>query len=249
MDISVVIPVLYKHHLTDICLNSILKKHDLNKINLECIIINNECDPETSKLIEKYNNLNIVEIKEPKNLGVSASWNRGIEHSSFDKIAIINNDIEFGFSNSLYEMGKTIESNPDIYWTSPITYYERNQKTITSFRISHYEQLKYGASGNNYVVGCCFMCPKISFNTIGMFDEKIAVRYYEDLDYINRILQAGKRLKMTERAAVYHAVGSTSRFVKGGEENEKYYQEKWANSPFDILKKQGNRKKGIRHFD
>lgn len=247
--INVIIPVLYHDELTDLCLKSLVDKHDLSICDFEIIIINNECDIKTSNLIKKYSKtLHIKEIKNEKNTGVSASWNIGIRESNYDHIAIINNDIEFGFDNSLYKMADTLNQNSNIYWTSPITYYNKNQKTITSFQITHYEQLKYGSKGNSYVVGCCFMCPAKSFKDIGLFDEKMHMKYYEDLDYINRILQVRKKVKMTTNAAVYHAVGSTSRFVKGGENNENYYKYKWGNSQFDILKLQGPRIKGAKHF-
>jgi GT2 family glycosyltransferase len=94
------------------------------------------------------------------------------------------------------------------------------------------------------------MCPRICFDELGLFDEEFDIKYYEDLDFINRILEVNKKIKMTETALIYHAVGSTSRYTKGGESNKEKYDRKWGDKPqFDILAKQPKKEKSIIHFN
>lgn len=244
--VSVVLPVLGKADYTERFFQSFYKT---TQTTHEIIVINNGKDKETANLLktlrEKHNNIKIIENNE--NAGVAASWNQGIEKSNYDFVCIVNNDIEIMIPGWLREMQKTIAEKKQIYWTSPTTCYNRDMKKMI-YRAHHYEQLKYGIAGDSYVVGCCFMCPKKAFEEIGPFDEGFEVKYYEDLDFINRILQAGKRVLMTRSAIVYHAVGTTSRKTKGGHGNESYYKKKWEGSGFDILAMQPNRTKSSKHF-
>jgi len=187
-------------------------------------------------------------INNDKNIGVAASWNQGIKEAKGDYICIVNNDIEILTPGWLGFFKKRLDKSTSIYWTSPMTCYSKNNKN-RQFRPSHYEQLKYGTDIYSYVVGCCFMCPLKAFEDVGLFDEKFEMKYYEDLDFINRIFSKGKMVSMTHDVLVYHAVGATSRITKGGGGNYDRYKMKWENTNFDILAKQPNKIKGIKHFD
>jgi len=132
---------------------------------------------------------------------------------------------------------KKLKNNSKTFWTSPRTVYNKNMRKVT-YKIHHYEQLVYSKSDqNSYIVGCCFMCPRKIFeeNEIGFFDEQFSIAYYEDLDFINRILAAKKFVSMCHDAMVYHAVGSTSRITPSDGKNEIRYNEKWGASKHNIL--------------
>ena len=158
-------------------------------------------------------------------------------------MCIVNNDIEVMTPDWLYEMQKVLDKSSVIYWVSPRTCYDTDMRKM-SYKRTHYEQLAYGTDPNSYVVGCCFMCPKRIFSEdqMGLFDEKFDIKYYEDLDFINRILKEGKMVCMCQLAVVYHAVGVTSRSTPGGESNESYYNEKWEGTPYDILARNLNKR-------
>ena len=250
--ISIVIPVFEKSHLTDAFFRSFIGSHDLSNLLFEIIVIDNGKDKETSDLLGIYKNIIGVDkftiLKNEQNVGVSKSWNQGIKISKHNFICIANNDIEFMLPDTMQEMRKNLQRLKLVYWTSPTTCYEKNPKKIIR-RPHHYEQLRYGITVDNYVVGCCFMCPRICFDELGVFDEGFDVRYYEDLDFINRIFESGKKVSMTSTAMVYHAVGSTSRHVVGGEGNRAYYDQKWSGKPqYDILAKQPEKINSIKHF-
>ena len=241
--ISIVLPVLGKHEYTETFFKSLFETHScfIKEIpDFEIIIINNGKDVETKDILNRYKNQykdKIVILNQENNIGVAKSWNLGIEISKYDYIAFCNNDIEFMNDNCLKRLQQSIIKGKRVYWTSPSTCYNRDPKKRV-FRLHHYEQLKYGHSIDSYVVGCCFMIPREAFEKIGIFDELFDIKYYEDLDFINRILQSKNKLKMTNDAIVYHAVGATSRITKGGEDNDKKYKKKWENTGFDILEMQ-----------
>jgi len=243
--ISIIMPVLGKCHYT----KDFFKTFTESEIEYEFIIINNGKDEETKNFLEEMqkSNKRIVVIENEKNIGVASSWNQGIRAAKHNFLCIINNDIEILSGNWLREMQTTLKVNENVFYTTPATCYHKDPKKRT-FKISHYEQLRYGTMGDDYIVGCCFMCPRKTFDTIGLFDEGFEVKYYEDLDFINRILECGKQVQMTRNSLIYHAVGATSRYVVGGDDNPNYYEKKWGNSPHNILKMQGPKIKGIKHF-
>jgi len=250
MKYSIVIPVLNNFHYTEAFFKSFEKTvNHIERQNLELLVIDNNSNDETPNFLKNYkSDFKFRVIINKENKGVVKSWNQGVKESQGEKIIICNNDIEFLTPWWITELDKNCQNS--VWWTSPKTAYVKDFKKITH-NPSHYEQLAYGSDRMSYVVGCCFMIPKIAFDTIGLFDEQFEMKYYEDLDFINRILQAGKRVRMTSSAIVYHAVGATSRKTEGGGQNELKYKEKWGKYPqFDILNKQKNRNtKSIKHFD
>ena len=250
--VSIVMPVLNNLKWTKQCIESVF--NNVNDRDLEFIIIDNASIDGTSEYIKKISKKypQIVNVKNDKNVGVAASWNQGIRLSKHDYVCIINNDIKIFTPDWLYQMEKILKNNQNIYWTSPRTCYSLDPTKIT-LNPSHYEQLNYNKHDRrSYIVACCFMCPKKIFldEEIGFFDEGFDVKYYEDLDFIARILSANKKVRMCESVLIYHGVGKTSRKTSGGENNENYYQEKWGGTKYDILSMQpGRAKKGIKHFD
>lgn len=246
--VSIVIPILNNLSWTKQCLESIF---NTNKRECEIIVIDNASTDNSVEYLEEVQKTHpeLRVIKNTQNIGVAPAWNQGIKESKFDYICIINNDIKFLSSDWLCRLQSTIRNGKNVLWTSPKTCYSLEKREI--YNVSHYEQLLYSKNNRyEYVVACCFMCPKTTFDTIGFFDEKFEVKYYEDLDFIARILSSGNRVKMTNDVLVYHGVGKTSRITSGGANNENYYQSKWKGTPYDILAMQPDRgKSGTVHFD
>ena len=228
--ISIVMPVLGNAKYTKEFFSSFVKTHATHLFVFEFVVINNGKDKETKEVLNKYkgyfggDKFSIIENEQ--NAGVCRSWNQGVEKSKYPFICIVNNDIEFRTMNGILPLRDTLKKHRNVYWTSPKTCYEKDSKKRIIQRPHHYEQLRYGITVDHYVVGCCFMCPKICFEEIGLFDEEFDIKYYEDLDFINRILEHGKKIKMTEESLIYHAVGATSKHTAGGGMNEINYHKK-----------------------
>lgn len=247
---SVVVPVLNQIEYTKKFVESFYKMTPAD-CEYELLFIDNASTDGTAEyfkeLKEKDPKVTIVTHK--KNYGVSASWNKGIKKAKHDVLCIVNNDIQILSFDWLTEMQKALYKVPNRYYVSPKTCYDL--KKPVALRACHYEQLRYNESDNslqNYVVGCCFMIPRIAFDEIGLFDEKFEIRYYEDLDFINRVFEAGKNVAICPSVLIYHAVGVTSRITDGGDNNQSYYHKKWGDSPHNILTKQPAKIKAVKHF-
>jgi GT2 family glycosyltransferase len=244
--VSVIMPVLGKLDFTKNFMNSF---YAMTRCEYELIIINNGQDEETKQYLKEISEKDpkIKILQQEENLGVAKSWNLGVRESQYEYVCIVNNDIEIMSGGWLIELQTMIQNHPGVCWCSPTTCYTKDMKNIC-YRPYHYEQLLYGAGQNNYIVGCCFMIPKRIFDVVGYFDEQFDIKYYEDLDYINRIFQNVGKVKMANTVLVYHAVGTTSRETKGGETNKELYDKKWEGSSYNIMKMQPEKIVGAKHF-
>ena len=84
--ISVVIPTLWKP-------NGVLEKlQDIASIDLvgEIILIDND----TSQNIDLSHISKVIHVKEPQNIYVIPSWNKGVALAKYDKILVTNDDVE-----------------------------------------------------------------------------------------------------------------------------------------------------------
>lgn len=251
--ICVIVPVRNNLELTKTFFKSFVKTNFFDKEEIHLLFIDDGSEDGTHEwLLSIAEKNDWVDIKRnDKSLGVCSSWNIGLswaKDNSADFIAILNNDIEFYSNGCLRSMMNVLTSDDLVFWTSPETCYDQKRKAGKKGRI-HFEQLLYSQSKTSYIVGCCFMIPRKSLDEIGMFDERFVIRYYEDLDYINRILEAGFKVKMASNNLVFHNRGSTSLKVSGGETNYIFYDEKWKSSPYNILEMQPKEKKGAKYFN
>lgn len=246
--VSVVMPVLNNLSWTKKCIESFFA---MNPRECEFIVIDNASTDGTHEYLKEMSQRHSFMriITNEKNTGVAASWNQGVKEAKHPYVCIINNDIIFLTQDPLLRMQKVLHQYPSVLWASPRTVYSLDPKEQT-LNPSHWEQLVYNKKDRRtYVVACCFMCPSHIFSEeeIGLFDENFKVAYFEDLDYISRIMQKRKRVKMCGDVTVFHGVGTTSRKAKGTGGNEDYYNKKWGNTDFHVLAMQPGRDKEIKN--
>lgn len=251
--ICVVVPVRNNLHLTKKFFDSFRSTNYFDKEKVNLLFIDDGSSDDTPTWLDDISkNFGWVEVlTHEKSKGVCSSWNEGskwAESKDADYIAILNNDIEFCSNGCLRALKEVLDKDQNVMWTSPETCYDRKIK-VGKKAVCHFEQLLYSSSNTSYIVGCCFMIPRKALDIVGFFDEQFQIRYYEDLDYINRILQAGKKVRMALGSLIFHDRGSTSTKVSGGETNFDLYQKKWKGSPYNILEQQPKRVKSIKHFN
>lgn len=88
--ITVVIPVLNQIFLTNNLLNCISS----NTVKpLEIILVDNASTEDIGGIVFSHRDLNILHLKQKRNIGVNASWNLGILYAKGDLISVLNNDI------------------------------------------------------------------------------------------------------------------------------------------------------------
>jgi GT2 family glycosyltransferase len=230
--VTIIMPVMNQLEFTKRCVESILAN---SPEQFEFLIIDNASTDGTAEYLEELEKTSTLFtiLRNQVNKGVSASWNQGVRAARHNIVCIINNDIEVLTQSWITQLQKTLKSNDHNRWVCPRTCYDKNKQHM--YRKTHYEQLPYNWNNpDHYVVGCCFMCPKSVFTELGEFDEGFEIRYYEDLDYLARILSAGLKVQMCIYALVYHAVGTTSRKATGGDNNYKYYEQKWGKTRYKL---------------
>ena len=107
------------------------------------------------------NHPKVTIFKEPKNLGVAGSWNKGIKHSftntSAEFVIVLNDDIVFG---------KTLQDLQNI------------EKFLLEIESTFF------VSGFYWSV---FLISKNIFSLVGEFDEQFYPAYFEDNDYHHRM--------------------------------------------------------------
>lgn len=250
--ICVVVPVRNNLHLTQKFFQSFKSTNYFDKEQIKLLFIDDGSTDGTGEWLKdvesKHSWVEVLTHEESK--GVCTSWNDGLkwaEANDADYIAILNNDIEFYSNGCMRALKEVLDSDQGVMWTSPETCYDPKAKVAKKGR-RHFEQLLYRGSKTSYIVGCCFMLPRKALDIIGYFDEQFQIRYYEDLDYINRILQAGKKVRMATGNLIFHDRGSTSTKVSGGETNKGLYDAKWKGSPYNILEQQPKPVKAAKHF-
>jgi len=108
--ISVILPVLEEREMTSNILNNI----SVNTIKPdEIVLIDNSSTHDIQNLVPQYTCLDIVYLKQKKNIGVNASWNLGIERAQHELISILNNDLIL--NNLFFEnIEKVMVEYPDV---------------------------------------------------------------------------------------------------------------------------------------
>lgn len=132
--LSVIIPTLLKSDYTE----DLLKGLGESKTVKEIILINNSL-----KEIGILNKMPKVKIITPgKNLYVNSSWNLGVKHSSFNKIALCNDDIIFDYEK-IEEIAYQISPKKGIFGIDEksINQYESEK---LSFEVASYRNYGYG---------------------------------------------------------------------------------------------------------
>ena len=88
--ISVVIPVLNQKFLT----NNLLKYISNNTVKPgEIFLVDNASTEDIKSIVSNHLDLNIIYLRQEKNIGVNASWNIGIDLCTGDLLGVLNNDI------------------------------------------------------------------------------------------------------------------------------------------------------------
>jgi len=182
----------------------------------------------------------ILYIKNPLNYGVSAGFNQGIKIALIQKsefFLIVNNDIIFR-KDSIDNLLKFARNTNYGYVTS-----------IDSRRCFKQDYLEFKLRNEEWEGLCnsCFILKKSTVDKIGFYDENYFPAYMEDIDYIERMGQAGIERRSTFMSIIFHDEGSTGRknnwkltsecnssaklyefaYIKGKE----YFKKKWGFCP------------------
>jgi glycosyltransferase involved in cell wall biosynthesis len=181
-----------------------------NNRRVEIIVVDNNSNDETGKIVSDYKYSSGVEIKYvlEKNRGLSYARNRGIKEALGDVIIFTDDDIIVE-NNWIKEISKEMEMNNDIMLLCGRTFmYKNDQIPLSTKKSSERKEFQYPASpwavgnGNNMVM------KKSVIEKVGEFDVNMGagtrIGSAEDTDYVYRILKNKYKAVYSPSAVAFH---------------------------------------------
>jgi GT2 family glycosyltransferase len=150
-------------------------------------------------------------IRNGKNLGVAKAWNIGIQESTGEIIAILNNDILIG-NDCIERMSKVLDENPDVWCLSPaftrLTMPDNWHELELKQRLAT-EQIVSGGKGFFFMFMRGTMA-QLEKPKEGVFiDEQFGMLWYEDTDLWERFKKAGHPAMSVNNILVHHFESKT----------------------------------------
>jgi GT2 family glycosyltransferase len=186
--------------------------------NVEIIVVDNASVPALSTCIDidQYPNLHL--IRSERNLGFTGGNNLGIEAATGDYLFIVNNDTELTptLLDELLEpfrldtrIGVTCPKikfydTPDILQYAGYNSMNMYTGTATPVGLNEPDAGQYNSPGvTNFAHGCAMMVRREVIEKVGRFAERFFL-YYEELDWSQRIKDAGYLIYYQPSAYILH---------------------------------------------
>lgn len=212
------------------CLKSI---ENISYKNYKVIVVDNDStNTEMSELNLYINNVkhiyNCELIESGFNGGYGYGNNIGIMYAlenKADYILVLNNDtiVDPNFLEPMVDCCELDEKigicsgqifyadQPDVFWFNGGTYNRCTGRVIHK-DIGKTNKRQLPEENTTFISGCMWLVPIKIFKDVGVINEKYFM-YVEDLEFTQRVLEKGYRLKVVENSRIYHSVGGSS----GGE--------------------------------
>jgi len=229
---DIIIPVWDQLEVTRECVDSILKN---TEYPYRLIIVDNASAPSTRDYLDglKGNkNLDLLLIRNDKNLGFVKAVNQGVVASDAPYLCIMNNDT-IASSGWLSEMIDVMKANPSIGLLNP------SSNTSGQFpgekSIEEYALTLKGLKGEIQELytcrGFCMIVTREVIKRVGLLDEIYHVGYFDDTDYCKRAQGLGYKTARAKAAYVYHKENVSFKTLKNNKDlfsdNEKIFFERW----------------------
>ncbi len=257
--ISIILVFYQQAHLSLLCLQSILEFAD---VSYELIIIDNNSNDDTGKLLDKINNAVIV--RNTENLGFVKAVNQAGEVASGEFLLLLNNDAlleQNTLSNALAAIdgnesvgavgakiklldGSTQEAASIIWNDGACLGYGRGQQP-QSFEFMFQRDV-------DYCSGAFLLFRRSSFIALNGFDEDFAPAYYEESDFCIRLQNEGLRIVYVPTAEITHYEFASSGGIEGAtklqaehreilcRKHEKFLRNKYDNNIANVLRARTN---------
>ncbi|MEO7212695.1 glycosyltransferase family 2 protein [Mucilaginibacter sp.] len=184
-----------------------------------------ETDAVVNQLLNKYPICHITHIKNPGNYGVAKGNNQGIELALKDNsayVVLLNNDIDFPQDFLLADMVKCAEEKNEAVIIPKIFYHGTRTIWMAGGTMLKYKGYT-GHVGDNqqdteafnkegyfdYAPTCFMLLNSKVFDKVGLMDEKYFV-YYDDTDFVVRLIKAGYKIFYMPTLEVFHKVSSST---------------------------------------
>ena len=169
------------------------------------ILIVDDCstDGSTNKIANA--SPEVILIRNEENLQLCKSFNNGIRKAlknDAEYIFIVANDTSYFSSDYLEQIIKTFENNTDLGMIGSLCYdYEGG------VRSEGIAKDRFGVAMDVPTEG--YVIKREVFEKIGLLDEKLMI-YFEDLDFIVRLREAGYKTKSVSSVSFAHLGGGTT---------------------------------------
>lgn len=186
--------------------------------NYEIIVIDNASVPALSTLIDERAYPQMRLIRSERNLGFTGGNNVGMQEARGDFFFIVNNDTELN-SDLIDELLQPFDEQPQVGVTCPkIRFFDSpdlvqyagynlmNMYTGTATPVGYKQpdNVRYDQPGpTNFAHGCAMMVRRRVVDQVGRFAERFFL-YYEELDWSQRIKDAGYQIYYQPSASILH---------------------------------------------
>jgi len=186
--------------------------------NYEIIIVDNASEPALHTLFDVTTYSHAKLVRSEVNLGFTGGNNLGIDQARGDYFFIVNNDTELNATllETLFQPFGTDERIgvvcPKIFFFDQprhvqyAGYNAMNMLTGTATAVGYDrpDSEQYNVPGpTNFAHGCAMLVSREVVNTVGRFAERFFL-YYEELDWSQRILDAGFTIYYQPSATILH---------------------------------------------
>ena len=217
-DISIVIPVFGKLHLTLHCLKAL--DAIVHERSFEVIVVDDASNDNTPAVLSMLPGIRY--LRNDTNLGFLKSCNRGAGRARGRHILLLNNDtlVQDGAIDALAE---TFETHANVGLVGAKLFFEDGSlQEAGGIVFSDGTAMNYGRGDDprkpefnyvrdaDYCSGAAIMLPRKLWRELGGFDNYYGRAYYEDTDLAMRVRGAGYRVLYQPFARVIHAEGATS---------------------------------------
>ena len=217
-DVSVVIPVHGKCHLTLRCLKSLSDLDD--ERTFEVILVDDASPDESADVLPSLSGIRYVRNEE--NLGFLKSCNRGAGLARGSYILLLNNDamVENGAIDALVH---TFDVHDEVGLVGAKLYFEDGSLQEAGGIVwSDGSAMNFGRGDDprkpeynyvrdaDYCSGAAIMLPLALWRELEGFDDYYVRAYYEDTDLAFRVREAGHRVLYQPFAKIVHSEGATS---------------------------------------
>ncbi len=186
--------------------------------NYELIVVDNASEPALHTVVdpEQYAGLRI--IRNEKNLGFTGGNNAGMNAATGDYLFIVNNDTELT-PTLLTELLRPFAEQPNVGVTCPkINFFDApdivqfagynpmNMYTgvVVPVGYQQFDHERYHHPGPTYFAhGCAMLVSRAVVNRVGRFADRFFL-YYEELDWSQRIRDAGFVIYYQPSATILH---------------------------------------------
>ncbi|HPJ17013.1 MAG TPA: glycosyltransferase [Candidatus Woesebacteria bacterium] len=200
--------------------------------NIEVIVVDNNSDQSTVKLLKTYKNIKLILNK--TNYGFAKGNNIGLEIATGDYLIVLNNDVVVTpgwISRLLYHVQK-----PGVGLVGPVTNSIGNEAKI-DYDLTNYSEYTSSHWGETLevknIAAFCWIMSKNTYQTIGNFDEIFGKGMFEDDDYCKRVITNHQKILIADDVFIYHFGGASFKQIPSPEyqklfkDNKEKFEKKW----------------------